>query len=68
MIVGICADGTSIKPGVAIPRKTEELKLMENGYTPDKISITYHLFFMLFANFVLLVAAFRIANRRFGLL
>ena len=41
MVVGICADGTSIKPGVAIPRKTVELELMENGYTPDKISITY---------------------------
>ena len=36
MVVGICADGTSIKPGLAIPRKTVELELMENGYTPDK--------------------------------
>ena len=41
MVVGICADGTAIKPGVAIPRKTVELELLDEGYTRDKVSVTY---------------------------
>ena len=41
MVVGICADGICIKPDASIPRKTVKFELMENGYTPDKISITY---------------------------
>lgn len=41
MMAGICADGSSLIPGVVIPRKIIEVELFENGYTEDKVTIIH---------------------------
>lgn len=38
-LAGICADGSTLKPAIVVPRKTIELELYDQGYTPDKLCI-----------------------------
>lgn len=39
LLAGIFADGTYLKPTIVVPRKTVEIELYHNGYTPDKVQI-----------------------------
>ena len=41
ILAGIAADGSTITPAVIVPRKTIEMELFENGYTPDKVMLAY---------------------------
>lgn len=41
ILAGICCDGTTIRPGIAIHRKTVETELFQCGYLNDKVNIYY---------------------------
>ena len=39
ILAGIAADGSTITPAVIVPRKTIEMELFENGYTPIRLCL-----------------------------